>query len=80
MGEMRAIYFASLFGAKTLLGSATPSLESYHNAITGKYGLTELMQRYGDVHLPPIEIIDTKKVFKRKRKGDVVTAFDRFGE
>src|SRR5688572_28243518 len=70
-GRDAAIYFASLFGAKILLGSATPSLESYHNAITGKYGLTELMQRYGDVHLPPIEIIDTKKVFQ-KEKGKVM--------
>lgn len=70
-GRDAAIYFASLFGAKTLLGSATPSLESYHNAVSGKYGLAELMQRYGDVHLPPIEIIDTKKVFQ-KEKGKVM--------
>ena len=70
-GRDAGIYFASLFGAKTLLGSATPSLESYHNATTGKYGLTELLQRYGDVHLPPIEIIDTKKVVQ-KEKGKVM--------
>ena len=70
-GRDAAIYFASLFGAKTLLGSATPSLESYHNASSGKYGLTELLQRYGDVHLPPIEIVDTKKVFQ-KEKGKVM--------
>ena len=70
-GRDAAIYFASLFSAKTLLGSATPSLESYHNAVTGKYGLTELLQRYGDVHLPLIEIIDTKKVVQ-KEKGKVM--------
>ena len=70
-GRDAAIYFASLFGAKTLLGSATPSLESYHNAATGKYGLTELLKRYGDIHLPPIEIIDTKKVIQ-KEKGKVM--------
>jgi len=70
-GRDAGIYFASLFGAKTLLGSATPSLESYHNATTGKYGSTELLQRYGDVQLPPIEIIDTKKVFQ-KEKGKVM--------
>ena len=70
-GRDAGIYFASLFGAKTLLGSATPSLESYHNAVTGKYGLAELMQRYGDFQLPPIEIIDTKKVFQ-KEKGKVM--------
>ena len=70
-GRDAAIYFASLFGAKTLLGSATPSLESYHNASTGKYGLAELLQRYGDIHLPPIEIVDTKKVVQ-KEKGKVM--------
>src|ERR1041385_281409 len=46
-GRDGAVYFASLFDAKTVLGSATPSLESYHNAETGKYSLAELMQRYG---------------------------------
>jgi primosomal protein N' (replication factor Y) len=68
-GRDAAIYLASLFdpdkagtSAKTILGSATPSLESYYNATTGKYGLAELMQRYGDVQLPSIEIIDTKKI------------------
>jgi primosomal protein N' (replication factor Y) len=71
-GRDAAIYLASLFDAKTILGSATPSLESYYNArptgdqagaaTTGKYGLAELMQRYGDVKLPSIEIIDTKKI------------------
>ncbi len=66
-GRDAAIYFASLFGAKTILGSATPSLESYHNAVSGKYGLVELLQRYGDVHLPPIEIIDTKKIAQKDK-------------
>lgn len=62
-----AIYFASLFTAKTLLGSGTPSVESYYNATTGKYGLVELMQRYGDLQLPPIEIIDTRKIMQKDR-------------
>jgi primosomal protein N' (replication factor Y) len=72
-GRDAAIYFASLFnlsnekGANVLLGSATPSLESYYNATTGKYGLVELLRRYGDVHLPPIEIIDTKKIIQTDR-------------
>jgi primosomal protein N' (replication factor Y) len=66
-GRDAAVYFASLFKAKVLLGSATPSLESYHNAITGKYGLVEMMQRYGDVKLPQIEIIDTKKIIQKDR-------------
>ncbi|MGN6292394.1 MAG: replication restart helicase PriA [Chitinophagaceae bacterium] len=68
-GRDSAIYLASLFhqgpdkaGARVLLGSATPSLETYHNAIRGKYGLAELMQRFGEVELPPIQIIDTKTI------------------
>jgi primosomal protein N' (replication factor Y) len=66
-GRDAAVYFASLFSAKIVLGSATPSLESYHNAVTGKYGLAELMQRYGDVRLPHIEIIDTKKIVQKNK-------------
>jgi primosomal protein N' (replication factor Y) len=66
-GRDAAVYFSSLFHGKVLLGSATPSLESYHNAVTGKYGLAELNQRYGDFHLPPIEIVDTKKVIQKDR-------------
>jgi len=73
-GRDAAIYFASLFpasnngkGANVLLGSATPSLESYHNATTGKYGLVGLMQRFGDVQLPVIEVIDTKKIIQKDR-------------
>ncbi|MBS1610336.1 MAG: primosomal protein N' [Bacteroidetes bacterium] len=66
-GRDAAVYFSSLFHGRVLLGSATPSLESYHNSVTGKYGLVELNQRYGDFHLPPIEIIDTKKVVQKDR-------------
>jgi len=66
-GRDAAIYFASLFKGNVLLGSATPSLESYYNAKTGKYGVVELMQRYGDVQLPSIEIIDTKKIIQKDR-------------
>jgi primosomal protein N' (replication factor Y) (superfamily II helicase) len=60
-----AIYYASLFKAKTLLGSATPSIESYFNAVTGKYGLAELLERYGQVAMPVIQIIDTKRYFQK---------------
>ncbi|MBS1566061.1 MAG: primosomal protein N', partial [Bacteroidetes bacterium] len=63
--------FASLFGAKVLLGSATPSLESYYNAQTGKYGLAELTQRFGEVPLPLIEIVDTKHI-KTPDKSKVI--------
>ncbi len=66
-GRDAAIYFASLFKAKVLLGSGTPSIESYYNASTGKYGLVELMQRYGDLKLPPIEMVDTRKVIQKDR-------------
>jgi primosomal protein N' (replication factor Y) len=57
-----AIYYASLFGARVLLGSATPGVESYYNAMTGKYGLVTLGERYGNVPLPEITVIDTKVV------------------
>ena len=52
-----AIVLAQMFGAKTLLGTATPSLESYHNAKTGKYGLVTLQERYKGIELPEIQII-----------------------
>ena len=64
-GRDAAVYYASLFGAKVVLGSATPSLETYYNAATGKYGLSELMERYGDLRLPPIEIVDTRKIIQK---------------
>lgn len=60
-----AIYCASLFKARTLLGSATPSIESYYNAVTGKYGLAELLERYGQVSMPVIRLIDTKKYLQK---------------
>jgi len=56
-----AIYYAGLFKAKVLLGSATPSLESYFNAQQGKYGLVELAERYGGVEMPAMDIVDIKK-------------------
>lgn len=56
-----AIYYAGLFKAKVLLGSATPSLESYFNAQQGKYGLVELTERFGGVEMPEIAIVDVKK-------------------
>ena len=61
-----AIILAQMFGAKTLLGTATPSLESYHNAKTGKYGLVELTQRYKGIELPEIQVVDIKDLQHRK--------------
>ncbi|WP_235921042.1 replication restart helicase PriA [Foetidibacter luteolus] len=63
-----AIYYASLCNAKVLLGSATPSIESYYNAVAGKYGLVKLTERFGNVELPAIELVDTKTII-RKDKG-----------
>ncbi|MFZ4521098.1 MAG: replication restart helicase PriA [Bacteroidales bacterium] len=64
-GRDAAIYLAHLHGAKTLLGSATPSVESYFNAMQGKYGLTELFERFGNMEMPKIEIVDVKEALRR---------------
>ena len=61
-----AIMLAQMYGAKTLLGTATPSLETYHNAKTGKYGLVELFQRYKGIELPEIQVVDIKDLQHRK--------------
>jgi primosomal protein N' (replication factor Y) len=65
-----AIYYAALFKAKMLLGSATPSIESYYNCVQQKYSLVKLAERYGQVELPVINIIDLKKV-PTKEKGKI---------
>ena len=65
-----AIVLAKLHAAKILLGSATPSLESYFNTAQNKYGLVALNRRHGDVQLPKIELIDVKeKQRKKEMKG-----------
>lgn len=61
-----AIMLAHMQGAKTLLGTATPSMESYHNARTGKYGLVELSTRYKGVELPEVRVVDIKDLQHRK--------------
>ena len=61
-----AIVLAQMFGAKTLLGTATPSIETYYNAKTGKYGLVELFQRYKGIELPEIQVVDVKDLQHRK--------------
>ena len=62
-----AIVLAQMYpNAKTLLGTATPSMESYYNAKQGKYGLVELTRRYKDIQLPEIEIVDIKDLYRRK--------------
>ncbi len=61
-----AIVLAGMHGAKVLMGSATPSIESVYNSLSGKYGLVELNSRFGDVKMPEILIADTKEAFRRK--------------
>ncbi len=61
-----ALYYCRLFGAKALLGSATPSLESYYNARRGKYGLVRLQKRYGEVRMPDMQVVDMKQVAFKK--------------
>lgn len=61
-----AIMLAQQFGAKTLLGSATPSAESWNNAESGKYGLVELDQRFKGIELPEIKVVDVKDMQRRK--------------
>ena len=61
-----ALVMAKAAKAKTLLGSATPSLESYYNAETGKFGLVQLHKRYGNVLLPRIEVVDIREMARKK--------------
>ena len=61
-----AIVLANYYGAQTLLGTATPSTETYYNAQTGKYGLVELTTRYKDIALPEIKVVDVKDLRRRK--------------
>ena len=61
-----AIVLAQMYKAKTLLGTATPSLESYHNAKKGKYGLVELKERFQGIELPEIQVVDTADMQRRK--------------
>ena len=65
-----AVMLARLSGAKTLLGTATPSVETYHLAQTGRYGYVRLAERFGGVNLPQVEVVDTARLrFQRRMKG-----------
>lgn len=69
-----AIVLAQSHKSKVLLGSATPSIETYYNATVGKFGLVPLKERYGKVALPEIELVDIKEAyFKKKMKGHFST-------
>ena len=67
-----AIVLANLHGGKTLLGSATPSIDSYFNATTGKYGLVELTTRYGDCRMPEILTVNTRELKRKKIMKDTL--------
>lgn len=62
-----AIMLAGFHAAKTILGSATPSVESYSNVISRKYGFAGLMERYGEVRLPEIILADTREAYRKKK-------------
>ena len=65
-----AIVLANSYKAKVILGSATPSIETYFNAQSGKYGLVEIFERYGNVMMPETELVDLKdKYFRKKMSG-----------
>ena len=61
-----AIMMAHWYGSKVLLGTATPSIESYHNALSGKYGLVEMKERFQGLQLPQITMIDLQRQYHRK--------------
>jgi len=61
-----AIMLAAMHGAKTILGSASPSIESYNNAVNGKYGLTTLNERFGLIKLPSIILANTREAYRKK--------------
>lgn len=62
-----AIILARMYGARTLLGTATPALETYYNVRARKYGMVELKERYGHVELPTVEVVDIKELQHKRR-------------
>ena len=65
-GRDSAVVLAKLHNAKVLMGSATPSLESYYNAKNDRYGLITLKKRFGNVMMPAIELVDIKEKYRKK--------------
>jgi primosomal protein N' (replication factor Y) (superfamily II helicase) len=61
-----AVMLAAIHKAKTILGSASPSVESYNNAVNGKYGLAELKERFGLIKLPSIVLANTREAYRKK--------------
>lgn len=69
-----ALVLASMHGAKSLLGSATPSIETYYKATSGKYGLVTLSERFDGATLPDVEIIDMKEMRKKKEVKGIISS------
>ncbi len=74
-GRDCAIYLANQFGANVILGSATPSVESYYHAKTKKYELVNLFERYSGIKMPEIFLVDIKKEFAHKDKSVILSDF-----
>lgn len=72
-GRDTAIYLAQQLGAKVILGTATPSIESYQNTIKQKYGLVEMKKRFGGIALPEIVIADMQEATKKKTMQSIFT-------
>lgn len=68
-----AIVLAGIYGAKTLLGTATPAIETYYNALSGRYGLVTLSKRHSEIELPEIVPINTKDLRKRKQMKSILS-------
>lgn len=68
-----AIILARMHGAKTLLGTATPSIETFYNSRSGKYGFVELSKRYGDISLPKVIIADIREARRKKQMKSLFT-------
>jgi len=68
-----AVVLGSQNNAKVLLGSATPSYESYHNALKGKYGLVNLTKRHSEMELPEVLVADVKRAYKRREMHSILT-------
>jgi primosomal protein N' (replication factor Y) len=77
-----AVVLARLHGAKVLLGSATPSLETYYNCKTGKYALVELTDRFRDIQVPEVLVVNTRELRRKKRMQSHFSPFllDHIGE
>lgn len=73
-GRDAAIFLAHLHGAKVLLGTATPSLESYHNCTSGKYGLVNMQERFGKVELPELLLADVREEARQRKLQSYFTS------